>query len=73
MVEWILVILILFDAVYAFSDVFSDDSEINPKDVICDEPLMIPLGTEVISVKSTEPLDVKYDEVAVLIHLLVFV
>ena len=59
MVEWILVILISFDAVYAFSDVFSDDSEINPKDVICSEPLTIPLGTEVISVKSTEPLEVR--------------
>jgi hypothetical protein len=29
------------------------------EDVNCEEPLIIPLGTEVISVKSTEPLDVK--------------
>ena len=45
-VEWILVILILLTVYLKY--VFSDDSEINPKDVICDEPLIIPLGTEVI-------------------------
>ena len=52
-------ILISFDAVYAFNDVFSDDSEMNPNEVICADELNNPLGTEVISVKSTEPDDVK--------------
>ena len=40
---------IVADAVNSFKDVFTDDSEINPKSVICCEPLTIPLGTEVKS------------------------
>ena len=40
--ECIFVMFISFDSVYAFSDVFSDDSEINPNEVICAEPLIVP-------------------------------
>ena len=39
-----LLMFISFDVVYSFNDVFTDDSDINPKDVICAEPLKIPLG-----------------------------
>ena len=52
--------VLAFDAVNVFNDVRSAPlSETNPKDVICADELTIPLGTEVMSVKSTEPLDVK--------------
>ena len=37
------------DDVNSFKDVFTDDSDMNPKLVICSEPLTIPLGTEVKS------------------------
>ena len=34
----------LADDVYVFNDVVESDDEINPKSVICSEPLIVPLG-----------------------------
>ena len=44
--------------------VLSPLSLTNPNAVIWAEPLTNPPGTDVISVKSTDPLDVKYEPVA---------
>ena len=34
----------LADDVYVFNDVVESDDEMNPKSVICSEPLIVPLG-----------------------------
>ena len=50
-VECIFVMLISLEAVYVLSDVVESDEEINPKSVICFEPLIVPAG--VLSVSYT--------------------
>ena len=65
-VECIFVILISLEAVYAFKDNIESEDDINPKEVICDEPLTVPAGTPTPlaivvtpSVKCAEPVSIE--------------